>query len=156
MTAPGTKGKERIDAVLVDRGLLETRQQARAALLAGEVRVDGHPVTKPGTMVPPSAAIEVARRPQYVSRGGEKLAHALDVLRRHCERENRDYGTIEKTILHVGAPPMTAADAGPFAEAMAPYAGLGVSRVIVMPAGPDPAGFVRTLSAHVVPRLAEL
>jgi 23S rRNA (cytidine1920-2'-O)/16S rRNA (cytidine1409-2'-O)-methyltransferase len=80
MTAPGTKGKERIDAVLVDRGLLESRQQARAALLAGEVRVDGRRVTKPGTMVPPSAAIEVARRPQYVSRGGEKLAHALDAF----------------------------------------------------------------------------
>jgi 23S rRNA (cytidine1920-2'-O)/16S rRNA (cytidine1409-2'-O)-methyltransferase len=78
--ATRTKGKERIDAVLVDRGLLESRQQARAALLAGEVRVDGRAVTKPGTLVPPSAAIEVMRRPQYVSRGGEKLAHALSVF----------------------------------------------------------------------------
>jgi hypothetical protein len=86
----------------------------------------------------------------------DQVAHTLDVLRRHCKAEGRDYDEIEKTILHVGAPPMSAADAGPFIEAMRPYAALGVSRVILMPAGPDPAGFVRTLAAHVVPALADL
>jgi F420-dependent oxidoreductase-like protein len=92
----------------------------------------------------------------FFARSPDQVAHTLDVLRQHCETEGRDYGAIEKTILHVGAPPITAADAGPFVKAMAPYAELGVSRVIVMPAGPDPVWFVRTLSEHVVPRLAEL
>jgi 23S rRNA (cytidine1920-2'-O)/16S rRNA (cytidine1409-2'-O)-methyltransferase len=117
MTAPGTKGKERIDAVLVDRGLLETRQQARAALLAGEVRVDGRPVTKPGTMVPPSAAIEVARRPQYVSRGGEKLAHALhafdiDAEGLTCLDAGASTGGFTDCLLQNGARKVYAVDVG--------------------------------------------
>jgi 23S rRNA (cytidine1920-2'-O)/16S rRNA (cytidine1409-2'-O)-methyltransferase len=66
--------------LLVERGLVESRQQARAVLLAGEIRVDGAPVTKPGSLVAESAQIEVLQRPSYVSRGGEKLEHALDVF----------------------------------------------------------------------------
>lgn len=81
MTATaGHKTKERIDSVLVERGLLDSRQRARAALLAGEVHVDGTLVTKPGALVVPSADIKVTQRPKYVSRGGDKLAHALDTF----------------------------------------------------------------------------
>src|SRR6266545_3630882 len=78
---PERKGKERIDTLLVSRGLIESRHRAQALLLAGEVRVDGETVTKPGAMFAPSVAIEVMSPPPFVSRGGEKLAHALSVFR---------------------------------------------------------------------------
>jgi 23S rRNA (cytidine1920-2'-O)/16S rRNA (cytidine1409-2'-O)-methyltransferase len=69
--------RTRIDALLVERGLVASRQQAQAILLAGDIRVDGEPVTKPGALVAPTATLEVLQKPQYVSRGGDKLAHAL-------------------------------------------------------------------------------
>jgi 23S rRNA (cytidine1920-2'-O)/16S rRNA (cytidine1409-2'-O)-methyltransferase len=72
--------RRRIDAALVDRGLFESRERARAALLAGDVRVNGAPVTKAGQLVDSDATIEVAARQRFVSRGGEKLAGALDVF----------------------------------------------------------------------------
>ncbi|MGE0058752.1 MAG: TlyA family RNA methyltransferase [Dehalococcoidia bacterium] len=72
--------RSRIDALLVERGLVSSRQQAQAVLMAGDIRVDGAQVTKPGAMVQSSALIEVLQRPAYVSRGGDKLAHALDVF----------------------------------------------------------------------------
>ena len=72
--------RSRIDTLLVERGLVVSRQQARAALMAGDIRVDGAMVTKPGALVAVGAAIEVLKRPAYVSRGGEKLEHALRVF----------------------------------------------------------------------------
>ena len=72
--------RRRIDAELVDRGLFASRERARAAVLAGEVRVGGQVVTKAGQAVDPEAAIEVAERRRYVSRGGDKLAGALDAF----------------------------------------------------------------------------
>src|SRR5215203_5229590 len=72
--------KSRLDSVLVDRGLFETRSRAAAAVIAGEVRLgdDGRRADKPGQMVAPDVAVAVAEGPQYVSRGGVKLANALD------------------------------------------------------------------------------
>jgi 23S rRNA (cytidine1920-2'-O)/16S rRNA (cytidine1409-2'-O)-methyltransferase len=70
--------KVRLDALLLDRGFFASREQARAAVLAGEVTVNGNPSTKPGVSVPDDAAVEVASRPRFVSRGGEKLDHALN------------------------------------------------------------------------------
>jgi 23S rRNA (cytidine1920-2'-O)/16S rRNA (cytidine1409-2'-O)-methyltransferase len=70
--------RHRADVVLVDRGLFPSREEARAAILAGDVRVNGEPVTKAGTSIDPDAEIEVAEGPAYVSRGGDKLAGALD------------------------------------------------------------------------------
>ena len=70
--------RRRIDAVLVDRGLFPSRERARAAILAGEVRVSGHAVTKAGEPIDEDAEIHVAERQRYVSRGGDKLAGALD------------------------------------------------------------------------------
>lgn len=67
----------RIDALLADRGLFPSREQARAAVLAGEVRVGGEVVRKAGQSVDEDAIIEVTERPRYVSRGGDKLAGAL-------------------------------------------------------------------------------
>ena len=72
--------RERLDVLLVDRGLFATRAQARAAVLAGEITVDGRMVDKPGTQVAEAAAIEAAARRRYVSRGGDKLDTALTRL----------------------------------------------------------------------------
>lgn len=72
--------KVRLDQLLVTRGLAETRSKAQALVLAGSVRVAGQPATKPGVMVDEDAAVEVTAALPYVSRGGYKLAHALDVF----------------------------------------------------------------------------
>jgi 23S rRNA (cytidine1920-2'-O)/16S rRNA (cytidine1409-2'-O)-methyltransferase len=72
--------RSRIDVILVDRGLFPSREQARAALLAGEVRVSDQVVTKAGQSVDVDAPITVAERQRFVSRGGEKLAGALDAF----------------------------------------------------------------------------
>jgi 23S rRNA (cytidine1920-2'-O)/16S rRNA (cytidine1409-2'-O)-methyltransferase len=68
--------KKRLDVLLVERGLAESRTQAQALVLAG--RVPGF--DKPGTQVDDSVELEVEQPPPYVSRGGEKLAHALDAF----------------------------------------------------------------------------
>lgn len=72
--------RPRLDVLLADRGLFPSRERARAAVLAGDVRVNGQVARKAGEAVDPSAVIEVAERPAYVSRGGRKLAGALDEL----------------------------------------------------------------------------
>lgn len=71
----------RIDRLLLERGLVESRQQARALCLAGKVLVDSRAVTKPGTLVRPDAEVRLrGAPPPYVSRGGLKLASALDAF----------------------------------------------------------------------------
>ena len=72
--------RQRLDALLVERGLFATRAQARAAVLAGEVRVAGTVVDKPGAPVADDAELAVAARPRFVSRGGDKLDHAMVTL----------------------------------------------------------------------------
>src|SRR4051794_33558342 len=68
----------RLDQLLVTRGLFQSREQARRAVMAGEVKVAGHVLDKPGTAVREDAVVEVAARPPFVSRSGTKLAGALD------------------------------------------------------------------------------
>ncbi len=71
--------KTRLDLLLVERGLVGSRERARAVILAGQVRVDGQVVAKAGTAVPTHADIQLATPDHpYVGRGGVKLAHALD------------------------------------------------------------------------------
>jgi len=74
--------KTRLDALLVERGLFESRTRAAAAVMAGEVRLGegGARARKPGQLVPADAPLSVDERPAYVSRGGVKLANALDAL----------------------------------------------------------------------------
>ena len=72
--------KKRIDTLLVERGLAESRARAQALIMAGEVMVGGSPAAKPGTLVSGNAEITVKEPLPYVSRGGVKLAHALDVF----------------------------------------------------------------------------
>lgn len=71
------KTKIRLDVALVERGLLESREKAARVILAGDVLVDGQRVDKAGAMVTPGAKLELVARPRFVSRGGDKLAHAL-------------------------------------------------------------------------------
>jgi 23S rRNA (cytidine1920-2'-O)/16S rRNA (cytidine1409-2'-O)-methyltransferase len=70
----------RADILLVDRGFFSSREQARAAILAGEVRADDTRIAKAGELIDGGARIEVAERKRYVSRGGDKLAGALDAF----------------------------------------------------------------------------
>jgi 23S rRNA (cytidine1920-2'-O)/16S rRNA (cytidine1409-2'-O)-methyltransferase len=74
------KHKIRIDQLLVERGLAETRNKAQALIQAGEVRVNGVQRSKPGEQVLQSAELSLVGRLPYASRGGYKLAHALDVF----------------------------------------------------------------------------
>ena len=78
---PPNKGKarkQRLDLLLVERDLVESRELARRLIMAGEVLIDEQVSDKPGKAVPVDAAIRVRQLPQYVSRGGLKLAGALD------------------------------------------------------------------------------
>jgi 23S rRNA (cytidine1920-2'-O)/16S rRNA (cytidine1409-2'-O)-methyltransferase len=74
-------GKKRIDSLLVDRKLVESRAKAQAFIMAGEVAVDGRAVIKSGTLVAEEAEITLAKPPPFVSRGGLKLDYALDQFR---------------------------------------------------------------------------
>ncbi len=71
-------GKTRLDQLMVARGLAESRSKAQALIMAGEVRVGGEVQLRAALPVPDDANIEVAAALPYVSRGGYKLAHALD------------------------------------------------------------------------------
>jgi len=72
-------GKRRADQLLVERGLAESRARAQALILAGRVFAGAQRVAKPGAQLAGDAAIEIRGRDhQWVSRGGVKLAHALD------------------------------------------------------------------------------
>ncbi len=69
--------KERLDVLLVERGLVESREQAKRLVLAGAVRVGGHPHYKAGMRVPVDADLTLQSGPRFVSRGGEKLLKAF-------------------------------------------------------------------------------
>ena len=70
--------KRRLDTLLAERGLFESRSRAAAAVIAGDVSVGGRPARKPGELVADEAELAVAEAPPFVSRGGVKLANALD------------------------------------------------------------------------------
>jgi 23S rRNA (cytidine1920-2'-O)/16S rRNA (cytidine1409-2'-O)-methyltransferase len=72
--------RHRLDMLILERGLAESRARAQALVMAGEVLVDGHRADKPGMAVPGDSRIEVRAGLPYVSRGGLKLAHAIEVF----------------------------------------------------------------------------
>jgi 23S rRNA (cytidine1920-2'-O)/16S rRNA (cytidine1409-2'-O)-methyltransferase len=72
--------KRRLDTLLAERGLFDSRSRAAAAVIAGAVRVEGRPAEKPGQLVAEDASVAVAERPRYVSRGGIKLENALEAF----------------------------------------------------------------------------
>ena len=69
--------KKRLDVLLTERGLLESRQKAQAAIMSGQVFVDGRRVDKPGAAVSGEASVEIRGGMPYVSRGGLKLEKAM-------------------------------------------------------------------------------
>lgn len=109
--------KVRLDRLLVDRGLAESREKAQALIMAGEVRVDGQKAVKPGHTVAADCTIEVAARPPYVSRGGFKLAAALrdfaiDVAGKVCLDIGASTGGFTDCLLQAGAARVHALDVG--------------------------------------------
>src|SRR4051795_6773546 len=72
--------RKRLDTLMAERGLFESRSRAAAAVMAGAVRIGGEPARKPGQMVADDDEITVERGPEFVSRGGTKLSNALDIL----------------------------------------------------------------------------
>ena len=110
--------KLRLDALLVERGLFETRTRAQAAVLAGRVLVDGRPETKAGAPVAEDARVEIAGDENpFVSRGGLKLAAALDrfpvrVEGRICLDVGASTGGFTDCLLSRGAARVYAVDVG--------------------------------------------
>lgn len=72
--------RQRLDVLLVERGLAASREKAKALILAGEVRVAGQPVRSPSTTVADDAPLSVDQPARFVGRGGFKLEHALTVF----------------------------------------------------------------------------
>ena len=64
------KDRRRLDVLLVERGFVESREKARALILAGQVLVEGQKVDKAGHAVPVDVGIELLKQPRYVGRGG--------------------------------------------------------------------------------------
>ncbi len=109
--------KERLDKLLVERGLVPTRAKGQALIMAGEVLVGGEPVIKPGTAVPLDAEIELVTPLPYASRGGFKLAAALDafaleVAGRVCADVGACTGGFTDVLLQRGAARVYAIDVG--------------------------------------------
>lgn len=103
--------------LLVERGLMPSREKARAAVLAGQVLADGEPVTKPGQLVDEAATLAVTARPRFVSRGGEKLAGALaafglDVTGLVALDAGASTGGFTDCLLQAGAARVYAVDVG--------------------------------------------
>ncbi len=119
--AAGSRSRTRLDQLLVDRGLVETRSRAQALVLAGKVRVgegDGARLDrKPGDLVAADVTIAVAEPPPYVSRGGHKLAAALDAFGidpsgRICLDVGASTGGFSDVLLQRGASRVYALDVG--------------------------------------------
>jgi 23S rRNA (cytidine1920-2'-O)/16S rRNA (cytidine1409-2'-O)-methyltransferase len=109
--------RKRADLVLVARGLFPTRAKAQAAIAAGLVRADGAPVTRASDLVDEAAAIEAAAPHPWVSRGGVKLAHALDAFAvdpagRVCLDLGASTGGFTDVLLARGARQVVAVDVG--------------------------------------------
>ena len=116
MTA-GLPPRERADLLLVRRGLFESRARAQAAIAAGLVSADGVVLRKASETVPVSAQIEAQAPHPYVSRGGVKLAAALDAFGfdpagLHCLDIGASTGGFSDVLLRRGAAHVTAVDVG--------------------------------------------
>ena len=111
-------GKTRIDLLLVERGLVPSRERARAMILAGRVLANEQKIDKPGASVPEAASIRILGDDlPFVSRGGLKLAGALDhwkldVTARACLDVGASTGGFTDCLLQRGAAQVTAVDTG--------------------------------------------
>jgi 23S rRNA (cytidine1920-2'-O)/16S rRNA (cytidine1409-2'-O)-methyltransferase len=111
------KHRQRLDLILVERGLVDSREKGQALILAGEVMVDGQKVDKPGHAVAPDSKIQLADQPRYVGRGGLKLEAALDhfgisVAGKVCLDVGSSTGGFTDCLLQRGAARVYAIDVG--------------------------------------------
>lgn len=109
--------KQRLDMLLVERRLCESRQQAQRLIRAGAVQVDRVVIDKPGTPIAVAAAIQVKQKSPYVSRGGEKLAKALTTFQigvcdRTCLDGGISTGGFTDCLLQAGAQRVYGIDVG--------------------------------------------
>ena len=107
----------RIDQALVDRGLCESRSQAQRSIMAGQVRINGHPARKPSDWIREGDTLELDGGDRYVSRGGHKLEHALrhftlDVRGKRCLDIGASTGGFTDCLLQHGAASVHAVDVG--------------------------------------------
>jgi 23S rRNA (cytidine1920-2'-O)/16S rRNA (cytidine1409-2'-O)-methyltransferase len=113
-------GRTRADALLVERGLSESRTQAQALIMAGRVTSGARRIEKPGALLAPDAEIAVAAGPRFVSRGGDKLDYALDTFTAHglhvvgrvCLDVGASTGGFTDCLLQRGAAKVFAVDVG--------------------------------------------
>jgi 23S rRNA (cytidine1920-2'-O)/16S rRNA (cytidine1409-2'-O)-methyltransferase len=119
--ATAKRPRVRLDQLLVERGLVETRTRAQALVLAGKVRVgEGDSARrdrKPGDLVDPATTVDLVERDPYVSRGGHKLAAALDAFAidpsgRVCLDVGASTGGFTDVLLQRGATRVYALDVG--------------------------------------------
>jgi 23S rRNA (cytidine1920-2'-O)/16S rRNA (cytidine1409-2'-O)-methyltransferase len=111
------RGRTRLDVALVARGLVPSREQAARLILAGAVLVGGRPAGKPGSPVGSDVDIALRRAPAFVSRGGDKLAHALRALsvdpgNQVCLDVGASTGGFTHCLLRHGAVRVYAVDVG--------------------------------------------
>lgn len=109
--------KQRLDMLLVERNLCSSRQQAQRLIRAGEVRVNQQLIDKPGTEVEATADVQIKQRSPFVSRGGEKLAKALQefpisVTGRICLDGGISTGGFTDCLLQAGAERVYGVDVG--------------------------------------------
>lgn len=109
--------KTRLDMLLVERGLVESRALAQRLVMAGQVRVNGQVELKPAASVAPTASLELESGPPFVSRGGEKLQAALDGFGvspagRVCADVGASTGGFTDCLLQRGATRVYAVDVG--------------------------------------------
>jgi len=109
--------KTRLDRLLVERHLAESREKAQALIMAGEVLLNGQKAAKPGQTVAEDAILQVLARPPYVGRGGFKLAAALrhfaiDVTGEICIDIGSSTGGFTDALLQAGAARVHAVDCG--------------------------------------------
>jgi len=115
--ASGNREKRRVDELLVERGLVESRQKARSIVLAGGVLVNGQPIDKPGSLVPLDCELSVPSPPKYVGRGGLKLEAALQAFKINpagfrCLDVGASTGGFTDCLLQHGAASVVAVDVG--------------------------------------------
>ncbi len=111
------KGDKRIDQLLVEKGLAESRAQAQRLIMAGQVRLGGERVMKASQRAAPDAELEVLAGPRFVSRGGEKLAAALEAFAIEvggcvCADVGASTGGFTDCLLQAGAARVYAIDVG--------------------------------------------
>ncbi|MGA1530367.1 MAG: TlyA family RNA methyltransferase [Kiritimatiellia bacterium] len=107
----------RLDQLLVERGLAESREKAQRIIRAGQARVGGHPQTKPGHLFPADCELEVEQAERFVSRGGEKLetafrAFSLNVTDAIAADIGASTGGFTDCLLQHGARKVYAVDVG--------------------------------------------